>query len=213
MSPHATQLLPVASTPRPSSRRPKHARPPGAPLAISACATGRLAARVAAGILAATAVVAAAIRLLAADPTRRWLDYPFAGIAARPGEAAAILLHNGRALLGVFGLLLIAQLALRTGDGPRRSHRALRAGGETLLTGLVLANVLVVGASLGAYGTRMAAAMLPHGPVELAAFALALTLYLQGRRRSLPTRHMLATGTASLLLLAAAAALETFVTP
>ena len=28
--------------------------------------------------------------------------------------------------------------------------------------------------------------MLPHGPVELAAYSLALALYLQGRRRALP---------------------------
>ena len=44
------------------------------------------------------------------------------------------------------------------------------------------ANVALVGAALGAYGTRMALAMLPHGPLELAAFATALALYLDARR-------------------------------
>ena len=46
--------------------------------------------------------------------------------------------------------------------------------------------MLVVGAAIGAYGTRMVGAMLPHGPVELAAYSLALALYLHGRRRALP---------------------------
>ncbi|MGH2946713.1 MAG: hypothetical protein ACRDPC_10730, partial [Solirubrobacteraceae bacterium] len=95
---------------------------------------------------------------------------------------------------------------------PRAAQRTLRGGGEALLAGLVAANALMVGASLGAYGARMARAMLPHGPVELAAFALALALYLQGRRRILPLRQLLAVGAASGMLLAAAATLETFVT-
>ena len=55
---------------------------------------------------------------------------------------------------------------------------------------MIVANVLVVGAGLGAYGARMVRAELPHGPVELAAYALALGLYLQGRRRALPAAHL-----------------------
>ena len=50
--------------------------------------------------------------------------------------------------------------------------------------------MLVVGAALGGYGTRMVRAMLPHGPVELAAYSLALALYLQGRRRALPAARL-----------------------
>ena len=52
--------------------------------------------------------------------------------------------------------------------------------GEALLAAAVAANVIVVGASFGAYGTRMLRAALPHGPVELAAYSLALV--------ALPTR-------------------------
>ena len=98
----------------------------------------------------------------------------------------AIFAHNARAILGVFGLLLIAQLAARRPGGPGRAQRLILAGGELILAGVIAANVLVVGAGLGAYGERMARAMLPHGPVELAAYALALALYLQGRSRALP---------------------------
>src|SRR5207247_10434820 len=156
---------------------------PGAPAARQ---RARLAVRVSAARRAVIAATGTVIRLVAAAPARRWLDYPFTGVPARLGEAAVIFAHNGRALLGVFGLLLIAQVAPRVPAGPGQVQRALRGAGEALLAGLISANVLVVGASLGAYGSRMAKAMLPHGPLELAAFALAIALYLQGRRQALP---------------------------
>ena len=57
----------------------------------------------------------------------------------------------------------------------------------------------------------MARAELPHGPVELAAYALALALYLQGRRRALPRSHLARVVAVSVALLAIAAGLETFV--
>jgi hypothetical protein len=49
---------------------------------------------------------------------------------------------------------------------------------------VLLGHVLVypVGASVGAYGTRMLLAMLPAGPIELAAYALAASVYLHSRR-------------------------------
>jgi len=84
-------------------------------------------------------------------------------------------------------------------------------GGELILAGAIVANLLVVGAGLGAYGERMARAELPHGPVELAAYALALALYLQGRKRILPAGHLAKVVAASVALLALAATLETFV--
>ncbi len=173
--------------------------------------TGLTALGVAGALIALAAIVAGATRLLATTPARRRLHYPFTGLPGRFNVAVSIFAHNGRAMAGVFGLLLIVQLALRNPAGPGPAQRMIRTVGELLLTGLVAANVLVVGASLGAYGTRMAWALLPHGPVELAAFATALALYLQGRRRPLPSRQLVITGAVSVLLLAAAAALETFV--
>jgi hypothetical protein len=80
-----------------------------------------------------------------------------------------------------------------------------------LVGAAVAANVIVVGASLGAYGTRMLRATLPHGPFELAAYSLALALYLQGRRWPLPLRLALGVGALSVATLALAAALETYV--
>jgi hypothetical protein len=191
----------------PTTRRARH----GAERR-SAHATALLTVRVAGLLLSATIVIAGATWLLAAAPTRRWLRFPFRGVPARAGEAVAIFTHNGRVLAGVFGLLLIAQLALRNPDAKWTVQRMLGKLGEALLAGLVAVNVLWVGASVGAYGLRMVRAMLPHGPVELAAYALTLALYLRGRHRILPTRELVTIGVTSVLLVAAAAVLETFIT-
>ena len=58
----------------------------------------------------------------------------------------------------------------------------------------------------------MLRAMLPHGPVELAAYTLTIALYLHGRRQALPARQIAATIATSITLLAIAAVLKTFVT-
>jgi hypothetical protein len=173
--------------------------------------TAAVAVGVAGVLLAAIAVVAAIVAMTAGGAARDWLGYPFTGIPETAGQAAAIFAHNARAWLGVIGLLLIAQAAAHQPGDATPVQRALRTTGETALAGMVAANVLVVGAALGAYGTTMARAVLPHGPVELAGFATAIALYLQGRHRALPTRQLLLTGATSLLLLAAAALLEALV--
>jgi len=87
----------------------------------------------------------------------------------------------------------------------------LRRLGEVLLGGAVGANLIVIGASFGAYGTRMLRAALPHGPVELAAYSLALSMYLNARSRPFPTRSLLAVMALSTSMLAIAAVLETYV--
>ena len=175
--------------------------------------TAQLAAGTAGVITIAVVLVALVVRAGFAASARRWLAFPFTGIPASPGEAASIFIHNLRALAAVWGMLLIARSgysAARNGQ-PGVVHRTLRRLGEALLGAAVAANVIVVGASFGAYGTRMAWAALPHGPVELAAYALALALYLQGRNRPIPIRHVLAVAALSISVLALAAVLETFV--
>jgi hypothetical protein len=173
----------------------------------------RLAARIAGQLTVAVCVIGVVVRLGFAAPARRWLAFPFTGVPARPSEAAGIFLHNLRGLVAVGALLMIAQWRWwddRLGH-PGAIHRALQRAGEALLGGAVAVNVLVVGLSLGAYGTRMVRAALPHGPVELAAYSLALALYLQGRRRRLPPRHMLAIAALCVSGLVLAAGLETYV--
>lgn len=180
-------------------------------MAPSRMATVRLAGAVAAILLTACAVIALIVHVALAAASREWLAFPFAGIPARPGEALMIFLHNLRALSAVAGLLLIAQSALSKPGEPGRASRILRLSGEVLLGAAVAANLIVVGASLGAYGTRMLRATLPHGPFELAAYSLALALYLQGRRRALPPRLTLGVAALSVATLALAAVLETYV--
>ena len=129
--------------------------------------------------------------------------------------AASIFLHNLRALAAVGGLLLIAQSRVLDERAPAspgaRQRTAAACSARRCSAAAVAANVIVVGASFGAYGTRMLRAALPHGPVELAAYSLALALYLQGRTRALPARHMLAVVALSVATLALAAVLETYV--
>lgn len=175
--------------------------------------TATLAARTAGVITIAVVLIALVVGAEFAADARRWLAFPFAGIPARPGEAAGIFIHNLRALAAIWGMLLIAQSrysAARNGQ-PGVVHGTLRRLSEALLGAAIAANVIVVGASLGAYGTRMVRAALPHGPVELAAYSLALALYLQGRNRRLPIRHVLAVAALSVSALALAAVLEAFV--
>ena len=155
-------------------------------------------------------VIALATRAALAGQARNWLHYTFRGVPARPETAVGIFANNTRELLGVLGVLLIAQLAARRAGGPTRTQLLLRSCGELILIGAIGANVLVVGAAVGGYGTRMVRAMLPHGPVEVAAYALALALYLLGRSRPLPTARLAGTIATSVALLAVAALLETF---
>jgi hypothetical protein len=175
-------------------------------------ALARLTAMVGATATAGSMLVAGAVRLAMGAPVRERLGYTFRGVPARPDVAIGIFAHNLRAILGVFGLLLVAQITERTPAGPGRAQRVTIMVGEIILVGVASANVLVLGAAVGAYGPRMVRAVLPHGPIELASYSLVLGLYLQGRRRALPGDHVAKVAAISVALLALAAGLETFVT-
>ena len=151
--------------------------------------------------------------IAAIAPARRLLAFQFRGVPAEPAVAATVFVHNLHALLAIGGALLVAQMPFLVGRAAvlGRTQWMLRCACEAALAGGVAANVMVIGVSFGAYGSRMARAALPHGPIELAAYSLALALYFQGRHRVLPARHILTVAVLSTALLAAAAALETFV--
>jgi hypothetical protein len=191
-------------------RRPPAARHASALPAAASASTVAVAALIASALGAIVLLVALVTRVALASRARIWLHYTFPGVPHRMGAAVGIFANNSRELLGVLGLLLIAQLAARRAEGPTRAQLVVRTGGELLLAGTVGANVLVVGAAVGAYGNRMIGAMLPHGPVEVSAYALALALYLKGRSRPLPGPRLGITIAASVALLAGAALLETF---
>jgi hypothetical protein len=172
-----------------------------------------LASKVATVLTLACCLIALVVHASFAFQARRWLAFAFTGIPARPDVAAGIFLHNLRALAAVGGLLLIAQSAqwTRRTDEPTRASATVRLLAEAVLGAAAAANLIVVGASFGAYGARMLHAALPHGPVELAAYSLALTLYHQGRTRALLGRHVLRVVAFSVATLALAAVLETYV--
>jgi hypothetical protein len=163
----------------------------------------------------ATLSVAAVVRIGWAADVRATLAFPFDGVPARPETAGAILAHNAL-LLGaiIAGALLVQHLGpTSSASAHGRAAVALLAAIDTVLALEVTANVLIVGAALGAYGARMLVALLPHGPVELAAFARALALYRSARQSRQPARRIAVTGAACLAALALAAALETFAAP
>ena len=173
--------------------------------------TVRLASALAIVLTLACGLIAAVVHAGFAAQARRWLAFPFTGIPARPDIAARIFLHNLRALAAVGGMILITQSGQWRAHEPTRAPTTARRLGEVLLGGAIVANLIVVGASFGAYGTRMLRAALPHGPLELAAYSLALALFRQGRTRALPARHLLTIVTLSVATLALAAVLETYV--
>ena len=159
--------------------------------------------------IAACMVLAGVVAMAAPVQARGWLGFTFPGLAARPAVAVGILAHNLRSLSGVFVLLIFARLAPRAPD--KRSARLAVRLGELILAGAITANVAVVAAALGAYRERMVLALMPHGPVELAAYSLAIALYLQDRRRNLPAAYVAKVAVACVALLAIAAVLETWV--
>jgi hypothetical protein len=175
--------------------------------------TSKMAAAIAGALIVVTFLIALVVDVAFAANARRWLAFGFVGLPARPAEAVSVFRHNLGAFLAVAGLLVIAQTRYWAGETqPGRSHRLVKGAGEVLLSGAVAANVAVVGASFGAYGARMIRAALPHGPLELGAFSLALGLYMKGRDRPIPIGLMVVVGFLSVAALALAALLEVYVT-
>ena len=172
----------------------------------------RLALAFAAVACAVAALAAAVVAAFAPESLRQALDFGFAGVPRRLDEALTILGANARLMAAVGGAVLVVQAAhVGSPDGRLGAvGRLLRLLVDVLLGAVVALNAVVVGAAVGAYGSRMVVAMLPHGPVELLAFSLAITLYL--RARAAPLRPSAARLAASALgLLTVAAFLETYV--
>jgi hypothetical protein len=166
------------------------------------------------GISALALLAAAIVAISCPADARHALDFPFPGVRPTLANAASIFANNAKLMLASLALALVVQAPLledRRRPAPQW-HRALVRGCDTLLALPVAANATLVGAALGAYGGRMARALLPHGPVELAAFALALTVYLEARRGPMRPRRAAALVAASFLTLALAALLETYIT-
>jgi hypothetical protein len=170
--------------------------------------------RALAAATAAIAVAALLVHVTFAADARSLLHYPFDGVPPTSAEAWGILTINARKLAGLFGLTLIVQSPWLSGerapDERPRAHSALVVVCDAAAAASLASTVASVVLGLGGYGARMLVAILPHGPIEAAAFTCALVLYAAGRRRRLAPRRALTLSAASLLLLAVAACLETF---
>jgi hypothetical protein len=204
---NATGTLPLPAASPTAATAPTVTAAPAA--AARSLGLARLAVTVSVLAIAACIGVAGIVAVAAPVQARDWLGFTFPGLAARPVVAVGIFAHNLRSLSGVFVLLIFARLASRAPD-KRTARLAVRLG-ELILAGAITANVVAVGAALGAYRERMVMALMPHGPAELAAYSLAIALYLQDRRRNLPAAYVAKAGATCVALLGIAAVLETWV--
>ena len=169
--------------------------------------------------LASTAALVALVAMLTAvlvalvvhcffgSAVRRALGLTFTGLPARTlNEWWSVFSWNLRHLIAPLAAAGLVWLR-----GPRPSRLSLCF--ETVIGLFVLeqvaVNALYVGMALGAYGLRTTWWLAPHGPVELAAYATALAIWVQALRGRLPLRLGLHGAAVSVLLLAAAAAIET----
>jgi hypothetical protein len=167
---------------------------------------GQLAASATVIVLALLAV-AVVVYLAAPVVARRLLLFAFPARSAGFGAAWGIMIGNLRLAAAPLAGALLLGLADRGVPGPGRALL------DVILAGVVVLNVVIVGAGFGAYGARMLRYTLPHGPVELAGYCCALTVYLSARAGRLRARSGWALTGAAVMLLALAAVLEATCSP
>lgn len=144
-----------------------------------------------------------------AGQARRLLAVHFAVIPDRSSEALTIWLHNSRLVLGVaVWTAFIGLLRALAADGRTRRSPIPLWIGDGLLGLWAFATVLAAGVLLGAYGAAQAKAFWPYAPIEVAAWALLIALYIDTRRCLVSVRGVLAGFAGVELLLALAAVLE-----
>ena len=151
-------------------------------------------------------LVAMLVAAVASAQARQVIAYRFpAGILGWRG-VAVVLLDNARLALAPIAATYLVELTRPRLRGRWSGwRRAVRSGCDAALGGAVLTNVVIAGASYGAYGLKMARYTLPYAPFELLAFACPLALYFGARRASPSRAHAVAMcGTAALLLVASA---------
>jgi hypothetical protein len=162
--------------------------------------------RIAGLVLAAITGVALVLRLAAAGAARDALGLTFPGLPRTLGSAIEVFANNVR-LLGVTALAAAVAALLH---GEQRMGRAPVVLCDVALgLGCVL-HILLVGAALGGYGARALSYIVPHGPVELAGFAVGLAVYVEARAGRLTARAAALSLVMAIVLLAVAAGLEVF---
>lgn len=169
-------------------------------------------------VVATPALIAAAIVACGVGPqARQWFGFTFAGVTPQLATAGRIFANNARLACGVGLAALVWQLVRSRSDRLEASTqpsvvRRVPIACDVVLMLVLTVNSVVVGAAIGAYGWRMVMATLPHGPVEVAGYCVALNLYRCAREHPVPGRTWAWASGLTLSLLAVAALLETFAT-
>jgi hypothetical protein len=171
----------------------------------------RTAAWLALAVAALTALTALIVHLTWADGARNWLRFSFSGLPERPSEAASVFINNVRLLsAALLGSLIAAAARRSTARASGLAMQAIVRCCDVVIALACAANVVFVGLALGAYGRRALAATVPHGPLELLAFTLALAVYIAAHREPVGYRRLVVTAVAGVAALAVAAVLEVF---
>ncbi len=171
----------------------------------------RRGAAVAAATVVCVLAVAVTCRVLFAEQAREWLSFGFNPPAPKLRTALETFSVNVQLAAGC--LFFASSVALGRECQATFEivvYRVSCVMYDLILGAVYVGNVLIVGVSVGAYGLRMVRALLPHGPVELFAFSLALAVYLVARERGVGLSAALRVGLTVVVLLALAAALETW---
>ena len=167
---------------------------------MSASSPARHAARVALATLALIASIGVLVWTRGAgDEARELLGFRFDRPGRHPGDAIGVAATN----LRLVAAALVAAWSLRI--CPR-----LRLPLDITLAAVLALNTVAAGVALGAYGPRLLGAVAPHGPVELAGFALAGGAYLAARAGQPGAGRLALAAGGAVVLVAAGAALETY---
>jgi hypothetical protein len=151
------------------------------------------------GVLGATAI---GIGIAILDPKLAGSTSPHPTLTGSLGDTVWVLQNNARVLAVPF--LLVAS---------RFPERRLgRRAGDLIVPALVAASAIPVGVELGRWGSRLVP-YLPQLPLEWAALALSVHVWVVARRGRVTIRQLAPRAAIVLALLAGAAALEVWGTP
>jgi hypothetical protein len=156
-------------------------------------------------VLAASAVIgltAFGIGLALIDPGLAGSTRPHPTLTGSLADAAGILQNNARVLSVPFLLLLLGFPHSRLG----------RRAGDLIVIALTGASTIPVGIELGRWQGRLLP-YLPQLPVEWAALAVAVHVWIAARNGRASTHRLLVLAGLALVLLIAAASLEIWATP
>ena len=180
-----------------------------AALTLSDAGAVRQLAGIATLVMVALMLVAVIVHLIGPATARRLLGFAFPTDPPGPGAAWGIFTGNLRLAAAPLAGALLLQLAYRDRGAGTRGRALL----DAVIIVVVVGNVVVVGAGFGGYGMRMIRYVLPHGPVELAGYCCALTVYTSARTGRVRAGLAWRLGIATLVLLALAAVLEATCAP